>query len=93
MLFCIKMTRLRKGRFQEKYHLVRSESGAVPTDRSTAERRIMQVSSSVNARYYISYWIEKSVSYGANVSQTEEQAPNGTTENSDVHKARMFQGV
>ena len=53
----------------------------------------MQVSSSVNARYYISYWIERSVSYGANVSQTEEQAPNGTTENSDVHKARMFQGV
>ena len=36
----------------KKYHLVLSESGAVPTDRRTAERRIMQVGSSVDAGYY-----------------------------------------
>ena len=31
------------------------DSGAVPTDRRTAERRNMQVGSSVSSRYYTAY--------------------------------------
>ena len=58
-------------------------SGAVPTDRRTAERRIMQVGSSVNNRYYTPYQTNKSVKYCAGFSQTEDGklTPNETTEN------------
>ncbi len=65
------------------YHLVLSESGAVPTDRRTAERRIMQVNSSVNARYYTFYQKNKSVKYCAGFSRTEDgkMTPGETTEN------------
>ena len=67
----------------KEYHLVLSESGAVPTDRRTAERRIMQVGSSVSNRYYTSYQTNKSVKYCAGFSQTEDGklTPNETTEN------------
>ena len=86
----------------KEYHLVLSESGAVPTDRRTAERRIMQVGSSVSNRYYTSYQTNKSVKYCAGFSQTEDGklTPNETTENlgfaelvdyQEFHKAWMSQ--
>lgn len=63
----------------------------------------MQVSSSVNAGYYTSYRTERSVKYGANVSQSEDNlTPDKTTENPgfvggednpEVHKARMSKGA
>lgn len=63
----------------------------------------MQVSSSVNAGSYTSYRTERSVRYGANVSQTEDNPTSDKTmENPgfvwggdcpEVHKARMSQGV
>ena len=49
------------------------ESGAVPTDRRTAERRIMQVSSSVSNRYYTPYQTSKSEKYGAYFTKTEDE--------------------
>ena len=86
----------------KEYHLVLSESGAVPTDRRTAKRRIMQVGSSVSNRYYTSYQTNKSVKYCAGFSQTEDGklTPNETTENlgfaelvnyQEFHKAWMSQ--
>ena len=65
------------------YHLVLSESGEVPTDRRTSERRIMQVSSSVSNRYYTPYQTNTSVKYCAGFSQKEDGklTPNETTEN------------
>ena len=86
------------------YHLVLSESGEVPTDRRTSERRIMQVSSSVSNRYYTPYQTNTSVKYCAGFSQTEngKLTPNETTENpgfaefvdyQEFHKAWMSQGA
>ena len=48
--------------------MVLSESGAVPTDRRTAERRIMQVASSVNSRYYAQYHSSSSAKKSADTS-------------------------
>ena len=48
------------------------ESGAVPTDRRTAERRIMQVGSSINSGYYTPYQTNKSEKYPAGFNKTEE---------------------
>ena len=86
------------------YHLVLSESGEVPTDRRTSERRIMQVSSSVSNRYYTPYQTNTSVKYCAGFSQKEDGklTPNETTENpgfaefvdyQEFHKAWMSQGA
>lgn len=86
------------------YHLVLSESGAVLTDRRTAERRIMQVGSSVSNRYYTPYQTNTSVKYCSGFSQTKDGklTPNETTENpgfvefvdyQEFHKAWMSQGV
>ena len=86
------------------YHLVLSESGEVPTDRRTSERRIMQVSSSVSNRYYTLYQTNTSVKYCAGFSQKEDGklTPNETTENpgfaefvdyQEFHKAWMSQGA
>ena len=52
--------------------MVLSESGEVPTDRRTSERRIMQVGSSVSNRYYTPYQTNTSVKYCAGFSQTED---------------------
>lgn len=89
------------------YHLVLSESGEVPTDRRTSERRIMQIGSSVSNRYYTSYQTNMSVKYFAGFSQTEdgkltpnEKNPQDLTENpgfaefadyQEFHKAWMSQ--
>ena len=48
------------------------DSGAVPTDRRTAERRIMQVGSSINSGYYTPYQTNKSEKYPAGFNKTEE---------------------
>ena len=80
------------------------ESGEVPTDRRTSERRIMQVSSSVSNRYYTPYQTNTSVKYCAGFSQKEDGklTPNETTENpgfaefvdyQEFHKAWMSQGA
>ena len=63
--------------------MVLSESGEVPTDRRTSERRIMQVGSCVSNRYYTPYQTNTSVKYCAGFSQTEDGklTPNETTEN------------
>ncbi len=64
----------------------------------------MQVSSSVNARYYTSYQTNKSVKYCAGFTKTEDGklTPNETTENpgfaefvdyQEFHKAWMSQGA
>ena len=90
--------------YKNIYHLVLSESGEVPTDRRTSERRIMQVSSSVSNRYYTPYQTNTSVKYCAGFSQTEDgrMSPNETTENpgfaefvdyQEFHKAWMSQGA
>ncbi len=47
------------------------ESGAVPTDRRTAERRIMQVASSVSNRYYAQYHSSSSAKKNASTSNIE----------------------
>ena len=84
--------------------MVLSESGEVPTDRRTSERRIMQVSSSVSNRYYTPYQTNTSVKYCAGFSQKEDGklTPNETTENpgfaefvdyQEFHKAWMSQGA
>ena len=84
--------------------MVLSESGEVPTDRRTSERRIMQVSSSVSNRYYTLYQTNTSVKYCAGFSQKEDGklTPNETTENpgfaefvdyQEFHKAWMSQGA
>ena len=90
--------------YKKIYHLVLSESGEVPTDRRTAERRIMQVAGSVSNRYYTPYQTNTSVKYCAGFSQTEDgrMSPNETTENpgfaefvdyQEFHKAWMSQGA
>lgn len=90
--------------YKNIYHLVLSESGEVPTDRRTSERRIMQVGSSVSNRYYTPYQTNTSVKYCAGFSQTEDGklTPNETTENpgfaefvdyQEFHKAWMSQGA
>ena len=90
--------------YKNIYHLVLSESGEVPTDRRTSERRIMQVNSSVSNRYYTPYQTNTSVKYCAGFSQTEDGklTPNETTENpgfaefvdyQEFHKAWMSQGA
>ena len=90
--------------YKNIYHLVLSESGEVPTDRRTSERRIMQVSSSVSNRYYTPYQTNTSVKYCAGFSQKEDGklTPNETTENpgfaefvdyQEFHKAWMSQGA
>ena len=90
--------------YKNIYHLVLSESGEVPTDRRTSERRIMQVSSSVSNRYYTPYQTNTSVKYCAGFSQKEDGklTPNETTENpgfaefvdyQEFHKAWMSQGT
>ena len=90
--------------YKKIYHLVLSESGEVPTDRWTAERRIMQVAGSVSNRYYTPYQTNTSVKYCAGFSQTEDgrMSPNETTENpgfaefvdyQEFHKAWMSQGA
>ena len=63
--------------------MVLSESGAVLTDRRTAERRMMQVGSSISNRYYTPYQTNTSVKYCAGFLQTEDGklAPDETTEN------------
>ena len=48
------------------------DSGAVLTDRRTAERRIMQVGSSINNGYYTPYQTNKSEKYPAGFNKTEE---------------------
>ena len=60
------------------------DSGAVPTDRRTAERRIMQVGSSINSGYYTPYQTNKSEKYPAGFDKTEEgnMTFNEETENS-----------
>ena len=84
--------------------MVLSESGEVPTDRRTSERRIMQVGSCVSNRYYTPYQTNTSVKYCAGFSQTEDGklTPNETTENpgfaefvdyQEFHKAWMSQGA
>ena len=57
--------------YKNIYHLVLSESGAVPTDRRTAERRIMQVSSSVSNRYYAQYHSSSNAKKSADTSAFE----------------------
>ncbi len=90
--------------YKNIYHLVLSESGEVPTDRRTSERRIMQVGSSVSNRYYTPYQTNTSVKYCSGFSQTEDGklTPNETTENpgfaefvdyQEFHKAWMSQGA
>ena len=90
--------------YKNIYHLVLSESGEVPTDRRTSERRIMQVNSSVSNRYYTPYQTNTSVKYCAGFSRTEDGklTPNETTENpgfaefvdyQEFHKAWMSQGA
>ena len=90
--------------YKNIYHLVLSESGEVPTDRRTSERRIMQVRSSVSNRYYTPYQTNTSVKYCAGFSRTEDGklTPNETTENpgfaefvdyQEFHKAWMSQGA
>ena len=83
-------------------HLDLSGSGAVLTDRRTAERRIMQVSSSVNTGYYAQYHSSSSakksadnlafeVNYASN--ETEAYQRSGKTEDyQEYYKAWMLQG-
>ena len=84
------------------YHLVLSESGAVPTDRRTAERRIMQVAGSVNSRYYAQYHSSSSVKKSADTSALEGnyvsnetvgyQRSVETVDYQEYYKAWMSQG-
>ena len=62
------------------YHLVLSESGAVPTDRRTAERRIMQVSSSVNTGYYAQYHSSSNAKKSADILEFEGNYVSNETE-------------
>ncbi len=69
------------------------EGGAAPTDRRTAERRIMQVNSSVENRYYAPHQTKKSVKYGAGFTQMEvgKIPPNETTGNPGTAKFTDYQ--
>ena len=78
------------------------ESGAVPTDRRIAERRVMQVSSSVNARYYAQYHSSSSAKKSADTSAFEGnyvsnetvayQKSVETVDYQEYYKAWMSQG-
>ena len=82
--------------------MVLSESGAVLTDRRTAERRIMQVASSVSNRYYAQYHSSSSAKKSADTSAFEGNYVSNETESyhrsaktvnyQEYYKAWMSQG-
>ena len=78
------------------------ESGAVPIDRRTAERRIMQIAGSVNSRYYAQYHSSLSGKKSADTSAFEGnyvsnetvgyQRSTETVDYQEYYKAQMSQG-
>ena len=78
------------------------ESGEVPTDRRTSERRIMQVGSSVSNRYYTQYHNSSSAKKSAGASIFEGSYPSNetvgyqrsteTVDYQEYYKAWMAQG-
>ena len=88
--------------YKNIYHLVLSESGAVPTDRRIVERRIMQVASSAFSRYYAQYHSSSSAKKSADTlvfegnydsnETVEHQRCAKTVDYQEYYKARVSQG-